>query len=152
MIYLKITLMNISELKPHEKYIEERVLFLLEDMMRTGILRKPVVAENKHNVLLDGHHRFEAFKRLGLQYIPAAVVDYQDPRIVVKSWENGYIFDKDQVLRRALKGELFPPRTTRHVVQLDGRELHISEILPDVNLPLKSFKTMPLSIGERLEF
>ncbi|MEZ0345872.1 MAG: ParB/RepB/Spo0J family partition protein [Infirmifilum sp.] len=137
--------MNISNLKPHEKYIEERVELLLEELFTDGLLRKPVIADEKNLVLLDGHHRLEAFKRLGLAQIPVALVNYYDPRIQVKSWVNGDTYDKSEVISRALKGDLFPPRTTRHVVLVGDREVHISEVIPEVNAPLNPSKIRALS-------
>lgn len=140
MIQLKISLMDISRLKPHEKYIDDRVEHLIKEIKEDGVLKKPVVAENMYNVVLDGHHRVEAFKRMGFTTIPVAIVDYRDPRIVVKSWNNGRIYNKEEVLRQALAGKLLPPRTTRHVILLNDREFHISEILPELNIPLEGLE------------
>jgi len=133
---LKVTLVDISSLKPHEMYMEDHVRLILEDLKSRGVLVKPVVVEREKLVLLDGHHRFEAFRRLRLKVIPAVLVDYWDPRIVVKSWRDGVEFDKREVLRRAVEGELFPPKTTRHVFVEGGVERHISEVVPIVNVSL----------------
>ncbi|QOJ79332.1 ParB N-terminal domain-containing protein [Infirmifilum lucidum] len=142
MLDLKVSLLNIYLIKPHEMYIEERVRAIMEDMTGRGVLIKPVVVERGEFVLLDGHHRFEALKRLGISIIPAVLVDYWDPRIVVKSWVNGATCSKQEVIRRALRGDLFPPRTTRHVF-IDGLyEKHISEIVPEVNINISNLKAL----------
>ena len=34
------------------------------------------MVERTHNLILDGHHRFQVAKRLGLRTIPAVLVNY----------------------------------------------------------------------------
>lgn len=142
MIDLKVSLLNIYLIKPHEMYIEERVRAIMEDLTRRGVLVKPVVVERGEFVLLDGHHRLEALKRLSISVVPAVIVDYWDPRIVVKSWVDGATYSKLEVVRRALRGDLFPPHTTRHVVIDGSSEKHISEVVPEVNISISSLKAL----------
>lgn len=124
-------------IKPHERFSEDNVRLLILDLKSSGVLRKPVVVERENYVLLDGHHRLEAFKRLGVGAIPAVLVDYWDPRIVVKSWSDGKVFEKREVVERAIRGDLFPPKTTRHVFVEGDFEAHLSELVPNVNMRLE---------------
>lgn len=133
----KIAFMSIGSLKPHEEFSEERVEELLRDMLERGVLIKPIAAESRYGVILDGHHRVEALRRLGVKEVPVALVDYDDERIVVRSWREGFSPSKREVIERALKGSLYPYKTTRHVVVIDGKELHISEVVPNVYYKLK---------------
>lgn len=137
MIEYKISLVSIERVRPHERAVEGRVRELLRDLEATLILRKPVVLDEETLTLLDGHHRLQALRRLGVELVPAALVRYSDPRIVVRRWGSVELIDKRLVIERAMRGRLFPPKTTRHLVVLDGREVHVSEALPEVNVHLK---------------
>ena len=137
-IVRKHALVNINELRPHEEIDEKHLEELLEEIVRDGILKKPVVADRETLVVIDGHHRVEALKRIGASKIPVVLVDYGDPKIVVKSWNGSPPPSKDEVVERALKGRLFPPKTTRHVVVEEGGEKHVSELVGEENVPLTS--------------
>lgn len=137
MIEHKIALVSIDRVRPHECVVEERVRELLRDLVSLPVLRKPVVVDEETLTLLDGHHRLKALRRLGVELIPAALVKYSDPRIVVRRWGSGEIIEKRLVVERAMEGRLFPPKTTRHLVALNGGEVHISEVVPEVNVHLK---------------
>ncbi len=133
-----ITLLNINDLKPHERINEKHLEELIEEIRKDGVLKKPIVVDFKTKVILDGHHRVEALKRLGCNLIPAALVDYFNESIVLDTWKdlNGKKPSKKDVIRNALQGLLFPPKTTKHMVMVDGKILHISEIVGEVNFPL----------------
>lgn len=133
-----ITLLNINELKPHELINKKHLEQLIEEIRRDGVLKKPIVVDFRTKVILDGHHRVEALKRLGYDLVPAALVDYLDESIILDTWRkcNGKMPSKVDVIRRALKGELLPPKTTKHVVIVDGKARHISEVIGEVDIPL----------------
>ena len=42
---------------------------------------KPIVIESEHHLILDGHHRFDVAKRMGLTRIPVVIVNYKDIEI-----------------------------------------------------------------------
>jgi hypothetical protein len=101
MIEHKISLVSIERVRPHERAVEVRVRELLRDLEATLILRKPVVVDEETLTLLDGHHRLQALRRLGVELVPAALVRYSDPRIVVRRWGSGELIDKRLVIERA---------------------------------------------------
>ena len=80
MIEHKISLVSIERVRPHERAVEGRVRELLRDLEATLILRKPVVVDEETLTLLDGHHRLQALRRLGVELVPAALVRYSDPQ------------------------------------------------------------------------
>ena len=123
-----ITLVPLRILKPHEETIEERVERLLEDIQSSRVLRRPILVDLKTMIILDGHHRVEALRRLGAKRIPAVLIDYDSGEVEVSSWREGFRVDKDLVRRAGLTGRRLPPRTSRHVVK--GR-------IPEANTPLE---------------
>ena len=139
---LKIELVPIEALKPHEQYIEKRVLQLMNEIRRDGVLIKPILVDVKTKIILDGHHRVEALKRLGARLVPAILVDYDDDGVVkVTSWRQGEVVTKETVRRAGLSGKLLPPYTSRHI---------LSRKVPEARVPLVVLKRgVPSSRGVR---
>ncbi len=112
----QIDIVDISELKPHEKIDIELVHTLLRDVICKGYIEKPILVDIYSMTILDGHHRVAVLKSLGRRRVPAILVDYLNDNIIkVYSWRNGYIVTKHDVLYRARTGLLYPPKTSRHV-------------------------------------
>jgi len=111
-----IQFIQVHTLISHEKVNRKRLRMVMEDLGRTKILRKPVVVDRSTHVILDGHHRCQAFIRMGIEEIPCLVVDYFDNDIDVTFRRIGMkqVLFKEMILRRALEGKLFPYKTTKH--------------------------------------
>jgi hypothetical protein len=81
-----LTLVPIQELYPHEEindlHLEELIALLKKD----PYLNEPLVVDLKTNVVLDGMHRLEALKRLGMFHAPCMLVEYFDEKIKVEKW------------------------------------------------------------------
>lgn len=104
-----------ARLKAHEEILEDHVRLVVAGLRKLGELRDPVVADRASGVILDGHHRHEALRRMGYRKVPVAFVDYRDPRIRVEAWREGErAATKDEVVAMTEKGRLYPPKTTRH--------------------------------------
>lgn len=84
---MTIVFLRIESLKGHERVDRRHLLRLENRMKREGVQRDPIVVDRKTKVVLDGHHRMEIFRRMGLKKIAAYQVDYlADDGIEVKSW------------------------------------------------------------------
>lgn len=137
----KFTLTPIEVLKPHEYVDPCRLSYLTGRITVDGVLKKPIVADYRTNVVLDGHHRLQALRLLGCRLIPVIYVDYRDPRIVVETFRRSVELTKDMVVEAGLKGRLFPPKTSKHMVSKDGGLTHISELEKPVNIPLDKLRS-----------
>jgi len=135
-----IILVEINDLKEHEEirppYLEE----LKNQILCDGILKMPIAVDRETYVILDGHHRLQALKRIGCTRIPVLLVDYQSPDIRVHAQREGETVTKEMVLETGLCGGRMPPKTSRHMVLLDGELHHISAIETVVNIPLERMK------------
>ena len=128
----------LSWLKAHEQYVEARVVELLERFQRTGCVDYAVVVDRQTGTIIDGHHRYEALRRLGAALVPVHLVDYLDPSITIRCWREGERAPtKEEVVERAAKGLLYPPKTTRH---------DFVRVLHPVDAPLAALMGTP---GER---
>lgn len=112
---MEIKLVPISKLRPHEKITEGRLKAVIRDLKGTGALWFPILVDNKDYIILDGHHRVEAFKRMGFKKILARLVDYDSDEIRVYPRRKSIPITKDIVRKKVRAGEIFPHKTTRHV-------------------------------------
>ena len=125
-----LVVLDIRVLRPHEQTRPELLAQLLAEIERDGVLKIPVLVEREHHVILDGHHRWEALRRLGCRRIPAYVVDYSSEEISLTTWPGAIVatITKEQVVDHGVRGDLFPPKTTRHLLK---------EKVPESPVPLK---------------
>lgn len=91
------------------------VLALVQDMRRDGVQRRPVLVERHSLAILDGHHRYHAAKALGLTFVNAVLIDYEDPRITLSS-RTERRFTPQDVREAAESGQLLPAKSTRHIL------------------------------------
>jgi len=115
-------------LYPHEKIYPSRLKELSKKILDEGFLRKPIVVDRKTRVILDGHHRYRILQWLGVETIPVMLVEYSSSNVSVFPRRVGYKVSKQLVVEMALSGRLMPPKTTKHVLEIDIRP---------VDLPLK---------------
>ena len=100
----------------------------------------PIAVDKKTYVILDGHHRLQALKRLGYTKIPVILIDYHSPNIKVLAQREGEMVTKDLVIQAALAGKRMPPKTSRHMLMVNGEWKHISCIEMVINIPLEKLK------------
>jgi hypothetical protein len=105
---------------------------LTDQIAKDGALFKPIVVDEQTRVILDGHHRFEALKRLGCRRIPAYLVDYMDGAIEVMTWPGAVVnaITKDEIISMGLSDNVYPPKTSRHVIRvhLEDRPVDLAEL------------------------
>ena len=128
----EFALIPISILKGHERIDEANLLELIAHLRRSQVLSDPIWVARGSSVILNGHHRVEALRRMGADRVPAWVLDYESELIHVERWRSGPPIAKSEVVRRAQEGRPFPPKTTRHRLLLDlpARPTRLSELLP----------------------
>jgi len=112
-------ILDIRVLKAHEQLQAPLLAKVMGAIRADGQINIPILVEREHHVILDGHHRFEALRRLGCRKAPAYVVDYYSEEIGLTTWPESAIkhVTKDEVIAHGLRGELFPPKTTRHLLR-----------------------------------
>ncbi|MEM2875728.1 MAG: ParB N-terminal domain-containing protein [Candidatus Bathyarchaeia archaeon] len=137
---VKVFIVDIDELKGHEMTDEKRLKALKDEIESDGILKRPIVVDEKTSVVLDGHHRMGALRLLGCSKIPVYYVNYESEKIGVKSVSEGLEITKRKVIDAALRGELFPPKSTWHYVTFSKTMRHISYIQRRVDIPLEDLK------------
>ena len=127
---MQVQLVPLEILRPHEHIIVKKVDQLERMTIRWNAYTKPLLVDRESGTILDGHHRYEIAKRMGLLCLPCVLVDYiSDDSITIILWPGSdrSEISKTDVLEAASSGELFPPKTSRHL---------LSDDLPPISVPL----------------
>jgi len=135
-----IVFFKIEELKEHEEIRPDYLEELKNEILSDGILKMPIAVDKNNCIILDGHHRLQALKRIGCTKIPVVLVDYQSPNIKVIGWRQGESITKEIIIDTALAGRRMPSKTSKHMVILNGKWKHISAIEMVINIPLEKLK------------
>tara|TARA_B100001059_G_C17816561_1_gene575660 strand:- start:1224 stop:2345 length:1122 start_codon:yes stop_codon:yes gene_type:complete len=123
-IYFKnYTLINLSDLKPIEDFIEERKTLLVKKLLKDGYWIKPIIADDKYNLIMDGHHRYQVAKELGLKRIPVIQVSYNN--IPIWSLRETEVVSKKLVKEKALSGDIYPNKTVKHKFHFEIEECRV---------------------------
>jgi hypothetical protein len=129
---IEVMLVELDKMLPTEEVEPVFVDTLVAGMRVSGVWTHPLLLEERTLAILDGHHRFEAAKRIGLRWVPAVRVSYSDPRIHLESWRPGLRFEPADILDCARKGHLLPYKSTRHMTEF---------VLPQVRVLISTLQS-----------
>lgn len=119
-------LVPVERLRHIEGFSAKRVAWLTRKISDEGIWTKPVALDESHDLVLDGQHRMEAARLLGLKCVPAVRYVYAD--VPLWSLRPQHQFDWRTVRERALEGRPYPYKTVKHGFPEPG--------LPAITVPL----------------
>ena len=102
----------VSNLTPLEGFIPDRVAWLTEEILRAGIWTTPIVIDNRHGLIMDGHHRHQVALGLNLKRIPVIAWSYDE--VVVFSLRDSEDVSVHQILKNFESGILYPNKTAKH--------------------------------------
>ena len=77
-IYHGVDMINVDELIPHEKVVENKKNILKYNLKYRdkSIIISSIIICRKSNVIIDGHHRFTALKELNFNNILVTKINY----------------------------------------------------------------------------
>ena len=107
-----VELVNVAKLKHIEGFSKKRVDWLYNKILDEEIWKVPIRLDSNF-LVLDGQHRMEVAKRMNLRVVPAILYNYQD----VKVWSlrpKTQEVTAELVIKRALKGDIYPYKTAKH--------------------------------------
>ena len=145
----KIAKIKLDDLIPHEQFREKHSAELAEMIKNDKVLKRPITVYDLKGyrpgkyMIIDGHHRTQALKSLGFNFVPANVIDYFDKRIIVKSWGVEMVWDKKEIVLGALDGKLLKPKATKHIILRYKKEAAFQDndyVEPLINYPLEDLK------------
>ena len=80
--------------------------------------------EDEHHLILDGHHRFEVAKKMGLKKVPVITLHYKD--IEIWSLRPEEKVTHELVVEKALNHHIYPNKTVKHDFPFKVPECQIS--------------------------
>lgn len=135
---MKYEIVSIDSLKPLEKVFPIHLKNLERMIDEDGFVLKAIIADKKTGAILDGSHRYVYFLKSGYKEVPVHWVDYSGESVHVGTHlSHRFLIDGDpgiskkECRERALSGNLFSPRTTRHFFTFRKS---------DISLPLDQLK------------
>jgi hypothetical protein len=135
---MKYELFETRKLLALEKVFPNHLLNLSQMIRNSGYITTPLIATQDEFIVLDGSHRHVFFLQDGCKLSPVTFVDYNSDDIRVGTHlmhrhiiEGDKGISKQEVIRRGLTGDLYPPRTTRHFFPFrksDTLEIKLSDL------------------------
>lgn len=122
-----VKMVPVEALRHIEGFSKKRVEWLAKKITTEGVWTKPLALDEEHALVLDGQHRMEVAKKLGLKCVPAVHYKYAD--VKVWSLRPRHQFDWKTVTERALADKPYPYKTVKHEFPEGG--------LPLISIPLK---------------
>ena len=111
---MKFQLIKIEKLKPHEHVSKRRVTEVSQMIKKAEKFTEPILVEKNTLVILDGHHRVQAMKKMGYKKIPAKLVDYTDVKVSLRRKDFPSAVIKEFVLFLSSKNIILPKKSTKH--------------------------------------
>lgn len=122
-------IINIKKLKQHEKIITKHFDELKNQITENKYI-VPIIVDSKNYIILDGHHRYNVIKSLGYDKIPVYLVDYESEFVKVNSWRSEVQVTKEEVVARGKSGNLFPAKTSRHIIKdIEINKVELGELI-----------------------
>ena len=109
----------VANLSPLEGHGVKRVSWLKDKIVSEGVWTVPLMVEETKFIVMDGHHRFEVAKAMGLQRVPAVLCSYND----VKVWSlrpDSHSVTPQIIFHNHATRTIFPYKTAKH----DFSEMH----------------------------
>lgn len=116
----KFAIVEIDKLKEHEALQDDLLESCIQMLRNDGVFKYPILVDEDYLIVLDGHHRVEALRRMGYTKIPVYLVDYWDEAIEVTTWPEAEVenISKDMIIDMGRSENVFPPKTSRHIVKV----------------------------------
>jgi hypothetical protein len=109
----QIEYMELACLKHIEDFSQDRAEWLAQKISDEGIWTYPLCVDKKHGLIMDGQHRYEAAKILGLKKVPVVHFNYSE----VEIWSlrpDTHVVNLPLLLELAARGEIYPEKTVKH--------------------------------------
>ena len=113
--------------RPSEEVDVDHVRQLAEQVRMSGHWLAPLPVEAASGLVMDGNHRLQVARLLGLRRLPCIPLRYDDRRLCVQCWKTGRPFSLDELQAIVTVSALLPYKTTRHA---------FDPPLPETEIPL----------------
>ncbi|MCA6220779.1 ParB N-terminal domain-containing protein [Photorhabdus antumapuensis] len=123
----EVSFEKVSSLRQSEEVDSAAVKYLSDGIVENGIWNTVIPTEYNSGWIMDGNHRYNVAKNLGLKYLPVAKLCYTDTRVSVLNWKSGESFCLKSIGKCIKEGRVLPYKTTKHIFY---------PALPEISIPL----------------
>ena len=121
----ELRLLDLSEICETEEHSSDDVCSLTESILNSGFWTIPIAVEYSTFAIMDGHHRFNAAKKMGLKKIPCVLMDYKKSGVTLQSWRPEIGVSVTDIFFMISKSRKYPLKTTRHIFNPSVDEVNI---------------------------
>ena len=82
----ELKLLSLTKIVETEEHSYDLAFKLADRILKLGFWTAPIVVDSALLGIMDGHHRLNAAKHIGLQRIPCIVMSYETGGVIVHSW------------------------------------------------------------------
>ena len=152
---MEYQIVPVKNLRPLETVFPHHLENLTKMIYKDEVMRFPIIAEDKHGIVLDGSHRYVFLLHESFKLAPVIYVNYSSPHIRVGTHlmhrhivTKPLDISKKEVIRRGIEGDLYPPRVSRHFFPfrknnpidiplkdlVKGEKVDVSKYIADVSI------------------
>ena len=131
---------SVSKIFPHEKVITVRKNALKKYLLsyKEYCIIPSIICCSESNMIIDGNHRFNTLKELGVKKIPVTFINYMDISIRTHN-EKSLRLLKTELIENSLQKILWEPKSTVHEINtMDGswKPLILLSTLAEIDLTI----------------
>tara|TARA_B100000902_G_scaffold40487_1_gene48084 strand:- start:542 stop:991 length:450 start_codon:yes stop_codon:yes gene_type:complete len=110
-----ITQVEINLLLPHEKVLVDKKELIKDNLKyrNNELIISTILICSETNLIIDGHHRFNALKELGFRKVPVTLINYFTDSIITDDIDS---LSKREIIFNSINKNLYNPKTTKHLI------------------------------------
>lgn len=146
-----VAIRPLSYFKASECVDHGRVLALAERISAQRCWSQPMPVEATTGLVMDGNHRLQAARVLGLRHLPCVPLHYGDSRLSVACWRTGRPFDLNAIWAVVQQQRVLPFKTTRHRFDppLPATQIDLELLMwPTTQIPFQRHRPPPSALGD----
>ena len=121
----ELKLVTVSDIVEKEEHCHDHALSLAESIRKSGLWMVPIAIDSATLAVMDGHHRLNAAKFIGLTRVPCVLMSYETGGVSVKSWRDDIICSVESIRSMIKSSRKYPIKTTRHIFNPSIKEVKV---------------------------
>ena len=107
-----IELVEVCDLSHVEGFSQKRVGWLMEKITSEEIWNLPICIDREYGIVMDGQHRMEVAKSLGLSLIPA--IKFSHSEVDFWSLRDNHEVSLEKIINNHNSGDIYPYKTVKY--------------------------------------
>ena len=121
----ELKLLCLDKIIEKEEHDNNLSIKLAENRINIGFWTVAIAIDSLTYGIMDGHHRLNAAKHIGLKRIPCIVMDYENGGVRVFSWRDNITCSASTIRLMVRNSARYPMKTTRHLFNPSIEEIKV---------------------------